>query len=111
MGESGKRVAHYLTVYVATDGVDAGYAEHLEQQEAQPIADLLQRQGGCPLWTLLGFPDQEPHRHQRHGHVVMPALPGAYLILVHSSRILSSSLNCSHFVGRTILRGRGISPR
>ena len=39
MGESGQLVAHALTVYLATDGVEAGCTEHLEQQ-TQPVAHV-----------------------------------------------------------------------
>src|SRR6516165_8878969 len=36
-GESSQRVAHALTVYLATDGVETGCTEHLEQQ-TRPVA-------------------------------------------------------------------------
>ena len=45
---------------------------------------LRQRQGRCPLLTPVSLLDQEPHGHQRQGDVVMPALPGAHLVLVHA---------------------------
>jgi len=32
-------------------------------------------QGRGHLLTPVGFTNQEPHRHQGQGHVVMPALP------------------------------------
>src|SRR5438876_508634 len=38
----------------------------------------------------MGFTDQEPHRHQRQRHVVMPPLPGADLILVHADLAFAS---------------------
>src|SRR4029453_19305971 len=38
----------------------------------------------------MGFTDQEPDRDQRQRHVMMPALPGAYLIRVHACFTLAS---------------------
>ncbi len=38
----------------------------------------------------MGFTNQEPHRHQRQRHVVMPALPGANLVLIHAHFALAS---------------------
>ena len=67
---------------LATDGVNAGRAEYLQQEHAQPVAYLRQRQGRCPLLPPVRLPDQEPYGHQRQGDVVMPALPGAHLILI-----------------------------
>jgi hypothetical protein len=40
---------------------------------------LRQRQGGRPLLTPVRFPDQEPYRDQGQHHMVMPAVPSAYL--------------------------------
>ena len=47
-----------------------------EQEPAQPASDLRQGQGRRQLLTPVGLADQEPYRHQRQHHVVMPALPG-----------------------------------
>src|SRR5918993_5061151 len=44
----------------------------------------------CQLLTSVGLANQEPHRHQGQRHVVMPALPGTNLILVHSHLALAS---------------------
>src|SRR6266849_1081569 len=59
------------------------------QKQAQPVADLRQRQGGRQLLTPVGFTEQEPHRNQRQRHVVMPALPGAHLVLIHPDLALA----------------------
>ena len=80
MVESGQLVAQELTVHVATDVVEARGAEHLEQQEAQPVAHVRQGQGRRALLPPVCFAEQEPHGDQGQGHVVMPALPGAHLV-------------------------------
>src|SRR5262249_55420890 len=90
MVESGQLVAHSLALYVATDRGDAERAEYLQQEHAQPVADLRQRQGGRPLLTPVGFLDQEPHGNQRQRHVMMPAVPGAHLVLVHAYLALAA---------------------
>jgi hypothetical protein len=38
----------------------------------------------------VGFPNQKPHCDQGQGHVVMPALPGAHLVLVHAHLAFAS---------------------
>jgi hypothetical protein len=38
----------------------------------------------------VGFTDQKPHRHLGQGHGVMPALPGAHLVLIHADFALAS---------------------
>src|SRR5437868_5975461 len=58
------------------------------------MSDLRQRQGWRPLLTPMGCTDQEPHRHQRQRHVVMPPLPGAYLILIHADLTFASFEAC-----------------
>jgi hypothetical protein len=45
MVESSQLVAHALTVHLATDGVNAGRAKYLQQEQAQPVAYLRQGQG------------------------------------------------------------------
>src|SRR5215475_6149973 len=72
---------------------DIGYTsrrKHLQQQQAQPMSDLRKRQGWRPLLPPMGFTDQEPHRHQRQRHVVMPPLPSAYLIFIHADLAFAS---------------------
>src|SRR6266566_4451403 len=88
--ETGRLMAHSLPVYVATDGVNAGRAEDLQQEQAQPVASLWQCQGRRPLLPPVGFPDQEPDRDQGQGHVVMPALPGTDLVLLHPRLTLAA---------------------
>src|SRR5713101_7377006 len=56
MVETRQLVAHSLTVDLATDVVKAGGAIYLQQEHAQPVADLRQRQGRCHLLTPVGFP-------------------------------------------------------
>jgi hypothetical protein len=90
MVKSGQLVAQSLTLYLTADIVYAGRGKHLQQEQAQPIADLRQRQRRCHLLTPMGFTDQELHRHQRQRHVVMPPLPGADLILVHADLAFAS---------------------
>jgi hypothetical protein len=77
MVESRRLVAQYLTLHLSADRVNAGRAEYLQQQQAQPIADLRQGQGWRHLLTPVGLPDQKSHRDQGQGHVVMPALGAA----------------------------------
>ncbi len=55
MVETRQLVAHSLTVDLATDVVKAGGAIYLQQEHAQPVADLRQRQGRGPLLTPVGF--------------------------------------------------------
>jgi hypothetical protein len=50
-----------------------------QQEHVQPVVDLRQRQDWCQLLAPVGYTDQEPPRHQRQHHVVLPALPGAHL--------------------------------
>src|SRR5215813_13942928 len=78
-----------LTLDLAADGVDAGGAVDLQQEQAQPVTHLRQRQGRRQLLTSVGLPNQEPYRHQRQRHVMMPALPGTHLILVHAHLALA----------------------
>src|SRR5215831_20018290 len=88
--ESSQLIAHSLTLDLATDLVNAGRVADLQQELAQPGSDLWQGQGRGHLLTSVGFTNQEPHRQQRQGHVVMPALPGAHLILIHADFALAS---------------------
>ena len=72
------------------EAVHTRRAEYLQQQHAQPVAHLWECQGRRQLLPPMGFPDQEPERDQRQRHVMMPALPGAYLISVHACFTLAS---------------------
>jgi hypothetical protein len=45
---------------------------------------LREGQGGRELLASVRFVDQESHRDQGQGNVVMPALPRAHLEFVHS---------------------------
>src|SRR5499427_1864707 len=69
-------------------------AAHLQQEQAQPIADVRQGQGGRPLLPPVGFLDQEPHGDQRQRQVMMPAVPGAHLVLVHTYLSLAAFETC-----------------
>src|SRR5205085_6026007 len=62
--ESGQLVAHELPLSVATERGDAGRAEHLQQQHAQPVAHGRQGQGRRQLLPPVGFTDQAPDRDQ-----------------------------------------------
>src|SRR5215813_11447081 len=88
--ESGQLVALSLTLHVATDGEPPRLQKRLEQQDAQPVADLWEGQGRRPLLPPVGFADQEPDRDQRQRHVMMPALPGPHLVGVHARFTLAS---------------------
>jgi hypothetical protein len=51
MVESRQLVAHVLTAYLAANGVNAGGAERLQQQQTQPVSYLRQPQGVRQLPT------------------------------------------------------------
>src|SRR5215813_12852264 len=90
MVESGGLIAQSLPLHLSTDSVDAGRAAYLQEQQAQPLAHVRQRQGWCPLLPPVGLPDQTPHREQGQGHMVVPTLPGAHLVLVHAHFTLAA---------------------
>jgi len=95
---------------LATDLVNAGRVVDLQQELAQPGSDLWQDQGRGQLLTPVGFTNQEPHRQQRQGHVVMPAVPGAHLIRIHADFALAS-LKTRFNTGTCFDHPRQVCPR